>query len=430
MLPHRRLIEMAMGRGAAGNRFLAPSNGTAWFVLLISVGFGILNYERRTMNVAFESSRGSTLPLHYSIVISLFLVGCMPSYEVSPTPQYARACPLTTDTVSASLTWYLPVVEQDNRQLEAWCNWVGPAVVDSTPSGKFGDMSERDSLHIVVFNSDAGAGDLIGFIQNELGLVCSYSLSSLGPHASHFVLLLQEALRRSLDIPVATSQWEIPPAVKEEERPGPRLDVVEVARRCGLSIAYAAGARNGHAERDGKREDKGEAILSTLPLSDIIAIELPYEAARRVALGATIHTARGDSLRLVNLHLIVSPLTWRMLQTGNSAHLRQSLAVVDALRQAEVSRGAARGISTVVAGDLNTWSNRETALRHLRKYFPDSPQPLSEPTRGPFPTDHILFRARSGSGDRIVEETYRRIESMYYSDHHPIVAWFRSGGSP
>jgi len=81
-------------------------------------------------------------------------------------------------------------------------------------------------------------------------------------------------------------------------------------------------------------------------------------------------------------------------------------------------------IATVIAGDLNTWSTRETALRHLVEYFPDSPPLLEEPTRGPFPTDHLLFRQGLDSV-RVLSHTYQRIENAYYSDHNAIVAYFK-----
>ena len=98
-----------------------------------------------------------------------------------------------------------------------------------------------------------------------------------------------------------------------------RLDVLEVAERCGLAVVYVAAARNGVEPRDGLREDKGVSIVSTLPLSDVIGIELPYEAARRVAIAATLHDDAGDSLRLVSAHLISSPPPSRVLATGNAS---------------------------------------------------------------------------------------------------------------
>ena len=79
---------------------------------------------------------------------------------------------------------------------------------------------------------------------------------------------------------------------------------------------------------------------------------------------------------------------------------------------------------TIVAGDLNTWSPRETALRQLLMDFPQSPPVLRELTRPPFTTDHLLFRRGGSGGAQILTETYRLLDDRYYSDHHPILAWF------
>jgi endonuclease/exonuclease/phosphatase family metal-dependent hydrolase len=387
-----------------------------------------------------------------ALTASIIMAGCMPPYTTSLTPNASRSCPARgTASDRDPITWLFPTESKDNGQSEAWCKAVGPPVIDSLPVASFGNLAEDDSITIAVWNTDVGAGHLLAFLETELGLDCAIA-PTLAPGSAHFVLLVQEALRRSNDIPDLPPQWAIPPPAKEEAHPGRRLDIVEVARHCGLSLMYVAGARNGHEARDGRREDKGEAILSTLPLSDFIAIELPYEAARRVAVAATVHNQRGDSLRVVSVHLISTPPPWRVLQTGNSSRLRQSLAVVDALKRVELDRaddaefrrlhecyprcdgdGLPRHtISTIVAGDLNTWSTRETALQHLLEHFPDSPTLLSEPTRGPFPTDHLLFRGNAARGetpDRVIETSYRRIDDTYYSDHNPIVAWFRYGVS-
>ena len=85
--------------------------------------------------------------------------------------------------------------------------------------------------------------------------------------------------------------------------------------------------------------------------------------------------------------------------------------------------------STVLAGDLNTWSEGETALQLLREYFSDSPPPLGVATRGQFPTDHLLFRRSEKPGSpRLIDGSYRRIENRYNSDHHAVVARFLFGG--
>jgi endonuclease/exonuclease/phosphatase family metal-dependent hydrolase len=319
---------------------------------------------------------------------------------------------------------------------------MGPVEAEESPQAVFHGWGPGDSLAVVVWNTDAGAGYLQAFLRDELGLDCSGETPLLNPEAPHFVLLIQEALRRSNEIPDTPDKlWVTPPPVKENPRPGRRLGATEVARACGLAYIYASASRNGWQPRDGVREDKGNAIISTLPLSDLIVTELPFEAARRVVPLATVHGPRGDSLRLASVHLITTPPAWRTLKTGNSARLRQSLGLVDALglieglragcsveggQSAECRVQSADGypISTVIAGDLNTWSTRETALRHLVEYFPDSPPLLEEPTRGPFPTDHLLFRM-GRNGMRVLPHTYKRIANAYYSDHNAIVAYFK-----
>ena len=132
---------------------------------------------------------------------------------------------------------------------------------------------------------------------------------------------------------------------------------------------------------------------------------------------------------------ITTPQAFRVLVTANTARERQSRGLLEALRAAENDRGRSAAserpaISTAIAGDLNTWSTRETALRLLLREFPDSPPVLQEPTRGPFPTDHLLFRRVGGSGvgDEFLFQSYRRIDATYYSDHNPIIALFRFGG--
>jgi endonuclease/exonuclease/phosphatase family metal-dependent hydrolase len=365
---------------------------------------------------------------------AIAVAGCVSSYEMTAGPVPSRTCP---DAMYGDVDWYFPTRAGDNAQLERWCASLGPLVVDTLPPASFGTLGAGDSLVIAVWNTDAGAGYLTAFLETELGLTCDGPASTLRPGAPHAVILIQEALRRSNEIPDVPKSRVTPPPVKEEVHPGPRLDVVEVARNCGLSLLYAPGARNDWRQRDGKREDKGNAILATLPLSDPIVVELPFEAARRVVPFATIRTAEGDSLRVASVHLITTPPPARALMTGGSSRERQALGLLDGLRRIERDRSGeagmrdsanARGrdpgaspVSTIIAGDLNTWSNRETALRDLRADFPESPAPLAEPTRGPFPTDHLLFRRAAASSARIADSSYRRIDAPYYSDHHPIV---------
>jgi len=345
-------------------------------------------------------------------------VACMPSHRMTPDVAPGRSCPDVSEHA-----WYLPEAEGGQDRLEDWCRTVGPPVVSSHPIASFEELSPSGELTIVSWNVDVGGGDILAFLGTELGLTCSGTSSQLAPGVGHFVLLVQEAFRRSDEIPDTPAGSTIPRAVAEDGREGERLDAVEAAAHCGLSLVYVAAARNGSEPRDGKREDKGVAILSTLPLEDVFFIELPYEAARRVAAVATVRDGSGRPLRLTNLHLISTAGPSRALTTGNGSRLRQGLAVSDALDQAEVG---GEPVATLLAGDFNTWSSRETTLRRLREQFADSPPPLDEGTHGTFPTDHVLFRAGSG-GITLLENSYSRLEESYGSDHHPIQVGVRFG---
>jgi endonuclease/exonuclease/phosphatase family metal-dependent hydrolase len=350
------------------------------------------------------------------------------------------------DGAGTSLTWYVPDSSTNSSTAEKWCLATGPAVIDSIPSGRFGPWRAGDSLAVVAWNVSAGGGDLLAFLDEQIGLSCDATNAALAPGASHFVLLLQEAYRRSAAVPADADESVIPPAVKEQSRPGERVDVIEVARRCGLALAYVPATRNGTGEWEGDREDKGDAILSTLPLSDVIAVEMPMVAQRRVELAATVHDARGDSLRVVSVHLNTFPPPWRVLRTGGSSRVRQALTLVDGLQRAELERSgraadtalaacypscgddetASYLISTVAGGDINTWTGGGTALKQLYLHFPDSPPYDPTPTRTSFRTDHILFRqAGTGSVGSVIDGSYRRFDSAYHSDHHPITVWFR-----
>ena len=345
--------------------------------------------------------------------------------------------------VQHGLTWLGPTEAGDVATLDKWCKTVGPPVIHSTPHPSFGAWQAGDSVAVIAWNVNAGSGQLLAFFERELHLECATLTPATRTPFSHFVLLAQEAFRRSAAVPSLSPRSTIPPRTSERPRLGPRIDIVETARQCGLALVYVPSMRNGNNEYDGEREDWGNAILSTLPLSDFIAIELPFEASRRVAVGATIHAPDGDSLRAVSVHLSTFPGPWRVLRTGNSARVRQAQGLVDALRAIErlrsgnvgracdtscaSNRSAELSIATIAGGDLNTWSSGETALKHLWEHFPDSPRD-DQPTRGPFPTDHIVFRMRAGNttGLHVLSGSYRRVDESYNSDHHPRILWVRA----
>ncbi|MCL7960558.1 MAG: endonuclease/exonuclease/phosphatase family protein [marine benthic group bacterium] len=366
---------------------------------------------------------GSVHPALTAAFVSVALAACMPSHQMTHELPPGRTCP-----GSDGPAWYFPTEAGDNSRLEDWCLTVGPPVVELEASGSFLELrtgKPGGDLTVWSWNVAAGGGDVRRFLAEEAFLRCAGPGSTLRPEATHLVLLVQEGFRQSGDVPEAEDPGLVPRAAAEEARPGDRTDIVDIARDCGLSLAYVAASRNGHAAGGGEREDRGVAILSTLPLSDVWFIELPYEAARRVAVGATVRAASGHGLRLVNVHFTSAPPPARMLVTGNGSRLRQGLAVVDALEQVEAADSAnadsiSGPLSVLLAGDFNTWSNSETTLLRLRDSFPDSPDPLSQPTRGAFPTDHILFRRGYAGAPMTLNSSHARLEDRFHSDHHPV----------
>jgi endonuclease/exonuclease/phosphatase family metal-dependent hydrolase len=166
-------------------------------------------------------------------------------------------------------------------------------------------------------------------------------------------------------------------------------------------------------------EDRGNAILSTLPLSDPVAVELPLERERRVAIGARVRGTTSDgepwSLRLVNAHLDPVSSGRRFLRSFGAGRAHQVRHLLGAFQ----GEGA-----LAMGGDFNTWLGgaREEAIALLRERLP---LPVRAPTRAtalaPLPVpdrllDHLFFRLPEGwHGD------YRVIDAAYGSDHRPLV---------
>lgn len=103
-----------------------------------------------------------------------------------------------------------------------------------------------------------------------------------GDSVTNFVLLLQEVYRADADVPRGAATR--PRRIAQSPEHSRRSDIVDVARAQGLHLFYVPSMSNGWTDGDALAEDRGNAILSTLPLSDYAAIELPFEGQRRVAL--------------------------------------------------------------------------------------------------------------------------------------------------
>lgn len=355
-------------------------------------------------------------------LLALVLAGCIGPYATSNDLR-ERRCAAVRDSAAQALEWYAPASAGDRRNLEAWCAGVGPVIVDTVPARPARASFAGDSLRVLVWNVSAGGGDLVQFLEGEAGVRCPATGA-----AAPFVLLAQEAYRRSFAVPPAERGTLVSAAAAEDERSTPRIDVRQVAERCGLALIYVPAVRNGGGTYEDGREDRGNAILANVPLYDPIAIELPAEDSRRLALAATVRSPAGDSLRVVSFHFTLLPKLWRNLTTGNAARVRHALGLLDALTAVEAERGAT--VATIAAGDANTWSTSDAALRRLREAFPDSPPPLTGGTRGPFPADHLFFRSPPAAGGALLPGSWRRLPSHYHSDHFGVAVTFAFEGGP
>jgi endonuclease/exonuclease/phosphatase family metal-dependent hydrolase len=303
----------------------------------------------------------------------------------------------------AEVAWLTPARPDGRRGLEAWCAAVGPAVLDRAAANP---SVSSDTLVVVSWNVHVGGGDLVRLVHD----LRSGDLTG-GRPADTFVLLLQEGYRAGTEVPASEPGARSARRILETPPSGDRVDIVQTARRLGLHLFYAPSMRNGEAD-----EDRGNAILSTLPLDSATAIELPLEMQRRVAVASTVRgvtrAGRPWSFRVASVHLAHRSPWSRIGDSFGAGRARQARVVAS-----ELAEGA-----VVVGADLNTWSTSslEEAPRLLRASFPDAPAER-EPTFTvggflPRKLDYLMFRVPHA---RV--ESVRRVDDRYGSDHYPLV---------
>jgi len=288
---------------------------------------------------------------------------------------------------------------KERAALDRWCAGVGlPARIE----GKRATDPFTGSFAVVTWNTHIGGGD-IGALINDLR-----SGRLTGKPATDFVLLLQEAYRDGGDVPsLAGVAWAAAQKVVGVHQE--RVVALRAAERLGLWALYVPSMRNG--KPGATSEDRGNAILSTRPLSDLTAIELPLESQRRVAIAATLTfegpgTAR--SIRVINTHFTNAVMhhLWLLSESGR---LRQARA----LSQHLPSDGP-----LIVGGDFNSWFGfRDAAYRALAERLKGASVEDRRATFGPMRLDHLLFRLPDGW-----QSETRRADSKYGSDHYPLVA--------
>jgi endonuclease/exonuclease/phosphatase family metal-dependent hydrolase len=236
-----------------------------------------------------------------------------------------------------------------------------------------------------------------------------------GDPEAPLVVLAQEAFRSDSTVPATPTGRSGRMLVA---RLAQQEDIVETARVLGMNLRYAPSMRNGTLP-----SDRGNAILSTLPLEDAEGIELPLVLQRRVAVSAAI-AAGSCRFRVVSAHLDPrGPPGHRW--PGAAGRARQAEHLLSALRHNPVILGA----------DLNLGRGRyERAWRILRDAGFSFGIPPSSPTwRHTFHAlprlvlDYILVRDPSGMIEHArvhrLDEHPRDLGPLVFgSDHHPLLA--------
>jgi endonuclease/exonuclease/phosphatase family metal-dependent hydrolase len=157
--------------------------------------------------------------------------------------------------------------------------------------------------------------------------------------------------------------------------------------------------------------------VSTLRLSDPIAVELPGERQRRVAIFAKLWLPSQDasccSVGVVHLDALGAPKRLWLFGTTFMREL-QIKALAPLFPESDL----------VVGADLNTWHGRqEPALRFLGKLL-GTPVAIVRAGPGLRVLDYLFFRLRANVTVRGTVAA-----NDYGSDHHPLVVQVVSSSS-
>lgn len=310
-----------------------------------------------------------------------------------------------------AVTWHLGSAG-DAFQLDRWCRAVGPPILVPQPSTlPPGSPPALEDLVVVTWNAHLAEGRLTELVRK----LRSGALTE-GKPVGHFVLLIQEAYRRGAGVP------EFPPGARTAFGIVPRdpygPDVLAETVALGLSAWYVPSMRNGHA----MREDRGNAIVSTEPLLDPRALELPLARQRRVVAGAAVNVRTQQGARQLDVwstHLepVSSPETLWLFHNPRQGQVRAILAV---LAMPAVA-GSAPSAGVVLGGDFNTIrsGDHESAYALAREWSVSLTAEDRRRTHLMGRLDYLFFRLAEGWQARA-----RRADERFGSDHYPVTGQF------
>ncbi len=303
-------------------------------------------------------------------------------------------------------------------ELDGWRDNVG-ALASIDPAAPERDERKVDvgpALVVISWNVWIGHGrirDLVARVRNG-----DFLAQGAVPDAP-LVVLAQEVYRE--DQSIAPGRTRHSGRISRAKSGSQREDITDTARALGMGLRYAPSMRNGVLQ-----SDRGNAVLSTLPLYDARAIELPHVHQRRVAVAATVRLGSA-AVQLVSAHLSPrGPAGYQML--GMAGRALQTKHLLTAIRD----DGA------VLGADLNlVGGRREIAWRLLQSAgftegVPSRPPRWRHTFHG-VPRvliDYLLFRDPAGSIAhapvvRLDEHSQDRGPLVFGSDHHPLLAAIR-----
>jgi endonuclease/exonuclease/phosphatase family metal-dependent hydrolase len=305
-----------------------------------------------------------------------------------------------TAGVEPAISWFAPQRAADLVTLEQWRAAVGPPVFAAASADAGPAVS---TLTLVSWNTALGAGDVQTLVAD---------LRRTAPDRP-IVMLLQEVYRGGPEVPsLLSGNTAFASRLEGLRADGHRDEVEAIASALGMNAYYVPSMRNGSPLLSD--EDRGNAILSTLPLSNLTAFELPFERQRRVAVGATVNgSSRSGTpwqLRVVSAHLDNMAGPKRLWIGAEFGRVRQTRGLIDQLSNER---------PLVLGGDFNTWFGfTDEAFRETARAFPGTRVTDRRATfRGLLRLDHLFFRLPDGWNAR-----FHRADERYGSDHYPLIA--------
>jgi endonuclease/exonuclease/phosphatase family metal-dependent hydrolase len=289
--------------------------------------------------------------------------------------------------------------------MPAWRASVGPPVVDRT--ARKCDDAPLDSILVISWNTHLGHADVRAFVSDlRNGRVVT------GRRIYHFVILMQEAFRDGESVPGSVTGSG---CTRVMGGVGP--DIEDIADSLGLAMFYVPSMRNGCSSTP--RQDRGNAILSTLPLSDLKAVELPLVRQRRVAAIAEVSgkTSAGTEWNLVLASVHLENRSSGFPRAWVHGRAQQAEAFVTHLPDS---------VLLAVGGDLNALQGAtEPAVRIIGGKFANSPEHQSENTYLSYVVvrsqlDYLFFRCHGQH-----KSMYWRARKRYGSDHFPVMGFVR-----